>query len=70
MTVKEFKNLVIEEDFYTAVEMLAEEENYIKRNGYEGDFYRTDWHDVYGYPIEEGDKITCFDDIIDFLEED
>ena len=68
MTRKEFEQLVEEEDFEIALEELSQECEYIRQNGYMGGFYRTDWHDIYGYPIEEGDKITCIEDIEDFLD--
>ena len=68
MTREEFEQLVEEEDFDYALEELACECHYIKQNGYMGDFYRTDWHDVYGYPITEDDKITSIEDIADLLD--
>ena len=68
MTREEFEAIVEEEDFSYALECFAEENPYIKQNGYMGDFYRTDWHDIYGYPITENDKILAIEDIDDMFD--
>ena len=71
MTKKEFKEIMKNEDFDYAVECLSDECRYIVQNGYMGEFIRTDWHDIYGYPIDtEKDTIRTYEDIEDFLDDD
>ena len=74
MTRNEFMQLVIEDSFQYALECFSEECRYVQRNGspclYDDvEYYRTDWHDIYGYKITEDDRITDIEDIEDLFDE-
>ena len=68
MTREEFEQLVEDGDFESALDEFASECSCIKQNGYMGYYYRTDWYDIYGYPIAEKDLITCIEDIDDLFD--